>query len=376
MLQTLPPKPVSQMPLTVRERRSPFWASSNAHGPNGYMVYNHTLIPSTFGEAEDQYHHLKSAVQLWDVGCERQIELVGPDAARLVQMSTPRDISRMAHDKCFYIPTVDGQGHMTNDPVLLRLDDDRFWVSISNSDLLLYYKGIAAALNLDVRVFEPEVSPLAIQGPKADDLAARIWGDGVRDLRFFRHMRVDVNGTPMILARSGFSTQGGFELYFEGTENGDVLWDQLMEAGRDLDVRAGAPHQSERIESGMLSFLADITFDMTPFEAGLGQLCEMDRDIGCLGWAALREKRDPMRQLRPIEIEGDPLPPQSTFWNVVAEGGLVGRITSSCRAYSFDCNAAIGLIDSTHWDPGTALEVLTPDGPRAAVVKEKFWGRF
>ena len=126
----------------------------------------------------------------------------------------------------------------------------------------------------------------------------------------------------------------------------------------------------------MLSFLADITFDMTPFEAGLGQLCEMDRDIGCLAWAALREKQHPTRQLRPIKIAGDPLPPQSTFWNVIADGGIVGRISSSCRAYSFDCNAAVGLTDSIHSEQGTELEVLTPEGPREAVVRKKFWGRF
>lgn len=366
----------AQMPLTVRERRSAFWSSSDAHHPHGYMVYNHTLIPSTFGEAEDQYHHLKSAVQLWDVGCERQVEISGPDAARLVQMSSPRNIARMQDDQCYYIPTVDGQGHMTNDPVLLRLDEDRYWVSISNSDLLLYYKGIAAALGLEVRVFEPEVSPLGIQGPKADDLAAQVWGDDIRDLRFFRHMSVDVNGTPMILARSGFSTQGGFELYFEGREGGDLVWDQLMEAGRDLGVRAGAPHQSERIESGMLSFLADITFDMTPMEAGLTKLCVLDRDIGCLGWQALKARENPTRMLRPIEIAGDALPPQTAFWPVTAAGANVGRISSSCRAYSFDCNAAIGLIDQSHWDPGTALVVHTPTGPRDAVVRETFWGRF
>ncbi len=339
------------------------------------MVYNHTLIPSGFGDAEEQYHHLKSAVQLWDVGCERQIELVGPDAARLVQMSTPRDISRMQDDQCYYIPTVDALGYMTNDPVLLRLEEDRFWVSISNSDLLLYYKGIAAALHLDVKVFEPQVSPLGIQGPKADELAARIWGDCVRKLRFFRHMRVDVGGVPTLLARSGFSTQGGFELYFEGSEGGDVLWQQLMDAGRDLDVRAGAPHQSERIESGMLSFLADVTFDMTPFEAGLGKLCEMDRDVGCLGWNALQGKKEPKRQLRPVEVAGPPLPQQNTFWDVLGNGEVVGHVSSSCRAFGYGCNAAIGLINKSHRTPGTELTVLAPDGPRSAIVKEKFWGR-
>ena len=366
----------AQMPLTVRMRRSPFWSSSHAHDPHGYLVYNNTLIASYFGVPEEEYHHLKSAVQLWDVGCERQIEISGPDAARLVQMSTPRNISRMQDNQCYYIPTVDRDGGMTNDPVLLRLDEDRYWVSTSDSDLMLFYKGVAAALKLDVRVHEPEVSPLGIQGPKADDLAARIWGDAVRDLRFFRHMRVDVNGTPMLLARSGFSTQGGFELYFEGTAGGDVLWNQLWEAGRDLDVRAGAPHQSERIESGLLSYLSDITQDVTPFEAGLGKLCTMDRDIGCLGWKALQARQNPARQLRPIEIAGDPLPPQTAFWPVTIGGLRVGRISSSCRAYSFDSNAAIGMIGQNHWEPGTNLVVHTPTGPRDAIIKEKFWGRF
>lgn len=365
----------AQMPMTVRMRRSPFWSSSYAHNPHGYLPYNNTLIASYFGVPEEEYYHLKSAVQLWDVGCERQIEISGPDAARLVQMSTPRNIEGMQDDQCYYIPTVDRDGGMTNDPVLLRLDENRYWVSISDSDLMLFYKGVAAALKLDVHVHEPEVSPLGIQGPKADDLAARLWGDEVRELRFFRHMRVDVNGTPMLLARSGFSTQGGFELYYEGTTGGDVLWDQLWEAGLDLDVRAGAPHQSERIESGMLSYLSDITQDVTPFEAGLGKLCTMDRDIGCLGWDTLNAKKNPTRQLRPIEIDGGPLPAQTAFWPVTAQGKQIGRISSSCRAFSFNCNAAVGMIDRSHWDAGTNLVVHTPTGPRDAVVKDKFWGR-
>ena len=306
---------------------------------------------------------------------ERQIEISGPDAARLVQMSTPRDLSRMKEDQCYYIPTVDRDGGMTNDPVLLRPDEDRFWVSIADSDLILFYKGVAAALGLDVRIHEPDVSPLAIQGPKAEDLAARIWGDQVRDIRFFRHKRVDVNGTKMILARSGFSTQGGFELYFEGKTGGEVVWNQLFEAGRDLDVRAGAPNQSERVESGLLSYLSDIHQGVTPIEAGLGNFCELDNDLGCVGWAALREKREPARQLRPIEIDGPPLPPQTSFWSVTANGERVGHISSSCRAFSFNCNAAIAIINNSHWAPGTALEVHTPDGSRDAVVKDKFWGR-
>lgn len=363
------------MPLTVRMRRSPFWERSLAAGPNGYFVYNKTLIATGYSSEEDDYHHLKEAVQIWDVGCERQVEISGPDAFRLVQLSTPRDLSRLADDQCFYVPTVDSSGGMTNDPVLLRVDTDRYWVSISDSDLILFYKGVAAALRLDVAICEPRVSPLGIQGPKADELARRIWGDEVSSIEFFRHKRVDVNGTPMILARSGYSLQGGYELYFEGQAGGEVLWDQLMGAGRDLDVRAGTPCQSERVEAGLLSYLSDITPDMTPFEAGLGKFCRMDKDVGCLGWPTLERKQDPVRQVRAVEIDGGPLPPQGTFWDVTADGRKVGRISSSARAYWFDVNAAIGLIDRSHWNPGTAIVVHTPDGPREAEIKERFWGR-
>ncbi len=363
------------MPLTVRMRRSPFWERSHAAGAQGYITYNNMLIATGFHGPQEDYRHLKSAVQVWDVGVERQIEISGPDAGKLVQMSTPRDISRMGDDQCFYIPTVDGLGCMTNDPVLLRVEQDRYWVSIADSDQILFYKGVAAALQLRVSIHEPHVSPLAIQGPKADDLAARIWGDCVRDLRFFRWMHVDVNGQKMILARSGYSVQGGFELYFEGHEGAANLWDQLFEAGTDLDVRAGTPCQAERVEAGLLSYLSDITQDMTPFEAGLGAMCAMDKDVGCLGFAALKNKQSPNRQIRPIEIAGGPLPPQGTFWPVTAGGQTVGRVSSSCRAYDFDCNAGIALMNDSHWDPQTNVQVHTQDGPRDALVKEKFLGR-
>ena len=356
-------------------RRSPFWSRSHAAGAQGYIIYNHMLIATGFTSPEEEYRHLKSAVQLWDVGVERQIEISGRDAKHLVQLATPRDIGQMQDDQCYYIPTVDAQGGMTNDPVLLRLEEDRYWVSISDSDLILFFKGAAAALGLDVKIFEPDVFPLAIQGPRADDLVAALWGDELRDLRFFRHTRVSVDGISMVIARSGYSIQGGFELYFEGHRGAETLWDQLIEAGRDLDVRAGTPCQSERIEAGLLSYLTDITPDMTPFEAGLGKMCNIERDIACIGMTALRAKRVPKRQIRPIEIDGHPLPMQETFWPVLAKGEPVGRISSSCRAFDFDCNAAIGLVNDSHWEPGAQLTVLTPDGVREALVKEKFWGR-
>lgn len=364
------------MPVTVRSRRSPFWSRSHAAGGHNYIVYNHMLLAADITTPEEDYQHLKRAVQLWDVGCERQIEIIGPDANRLVQASTPRNISTMADDQCFYIPTVDGTGCMTNDPVLLRIAPDRYWLSIADSDLILYLKGVAAALKLNVTVHEPAVSPLGIQGPKADELAERMWGKQVRDIRFFYHKRVNVQGTEMILARSGYSTQGGYELYFEGESGGQELWDELMHLGADLDVKAGSPCQAERIEGGLLSYLSDITHDMTPFEAGLARFCDMQQDIGCLAWSTLQAKQKPERQIRPIEIMGEQLPMLQNFWSVTDQSGnTIGRISSACRAWSYNCNAAIGLINNTHWDAGTELVVHTPAGTRDAVVREKFWGR-
>ena len=367
------------MPFSVRIRRSPFFERSHAAGAQSHLVYNHMLLAGDFVSAEEDYKHLKRAVQIWDVGCERQVEIAGPDAARLVQMSTPRDIGAIRDDQCFYIPTVDRDGGMTNDPVLLRVGPERYWVSIADSDLMLFYKGLAAGLDLDVAIREPEVSPLAIQGPRAQALVARVWGEEAAGIGFFRHVRVDVDGRSMILARSGYSLQGGFELYFEddtSSGGGDRLWDRLMEAGRDLDVRAGSPSQTERIEGGLLSYLSDITPDMTPFEAGLGRFCTMDRDVGCLAFQALSARRDPVRQVRPVEIAGDRLTPITGFWAITDDDGApLGRVSSSAWSFDFGCNVAIGLVDKSHWAPGTELTVRTPDGPRRAVVRSEFWGR-
>ncbi len=171
------------------------------------------------------------------------------------------------------------------------------------------------------------MAPLGIQGPKADELVRRVWGNDAASIGFFRHTRVDVDGTPMILARSGYSLQGGFELYFEGLKGGSALWDRLMDVGKELDVQAGSPSQTERVESELLSYLSDITQDMTPFEAGLGKFCHLDRDTGCLGLGALREKRDPSRQIRPVWIEGEQLPPMTEFWSVTDHKGRpAGRV--------------------------------------------------
>lgn len=357
-----------------RLRRTPFSEGVEAAGCKAYTVYNRMLLPTVFESIEADYRHLKRHVQVWDVACERQVELRGPDAARLMQMLTPRDLRGMLPGRCAYVPIVDETGGMLNDPVAVKLAEDRWWVSIADSDLLLWIKGVANGYRLDVLVDEPDVSPLAVQGPKAEELVARVFGEAVREVKFFRFGMFDFEGVEMVVARSGYSKQGGFEIYVEGGENGMPLWNALMQAGEDLQVRAGCPNLVERIEGGLLSYGNDMTDDNTPHECGLGRFCDTATAIGCIGRDALLRvaKEGPVQQIRPIVIEGD-IPPCDRVWPIYGDGARVGQVTSASRSPDFGVNVAIGMVRMTHWKPGTALEVETPDGMRDAKVQAEFW---
>lgn len=358
-----------------RLRRTPFSEGVEAQGVKAYTVYNRMLLPTVFESPEADYRHLKEHVQVWDVACERQVELRGPDAGKLMQMLTPRDLRGMMHGQCFYVPIVDETGGMLNDPVAVKLSEDRWWISIADSDLLYWVKGIANGWRLDVLVDEPDVSPLGIQGPKSDDLLARVFGDSVRDIKFFRFGWFQFEGRDLAIARSGYSKQGGFEIYVDGTDIGMPLWNALFDAGEDLNVRAGCPNLIERIEGGLLSYGNDMTDDNTPHECGLGKFCNTHTAIGCIGRDALLRvaAEGPVQQIRPIAIGGDKVPGCDRPWPVYANGTKVGQVTSAAWSPDFETNVAIGMMRMTHWDAGTTVEVETTDGMRPAVVQEKFW---
>ena len=359
-----------------RLRRTPFSQGVEAARVKAYTVYNHMLLPTMFRSVEEDCAHLKSAVQLWDVACERQVELRGPDASKLMQMLTPRDLRAMQPGQCFYVPIVDETGGMLNDPVAVKIEDDRWWISIADSDLLFWVKGIANGYRLDVLVDEPDVSPLGVQGPLADELMSRVFGDAVRDIKFFRFGWFDFQGTPQLIARSGYSRQGGFEIYLDGSKNGMPLWNALMEAGRDLDVRAGCPNLIERIEGGLLSYGNDMTRENTPHECGLGKFCHTETAIGCIGRDALLRvaKEGPIRQIRPIGIEGKPVPACDQPWAIMDGTTQIGQVTSATWSPQFETNVAIGMVRMTHWDLGTDIDVVMPDNTvRPAVVFKDFW---
>src|SRR6056297_2539917 len=358
-----------------RLRRTPFSEGVEAAGVKAFTVYNHMLLPTMFRSIEEDYWHLKEAVQVWDVACERQVELRGPDAGRLMQMLTPRDLRSMLPGQCYYVPIVDETGGMLNDPVAVKLAEDRWWISIADSDLLYWVKGLAYGFRLDVLIDEPDVSPLAVQGPRADELMARVFGESVRDIRFFRFAPLEFEGRPLVVARSGYSKQGGFEIYVEGADIAMPLWHALMEAGRDLDVHAGGPNLIERIESGLLSYGNDMTDDNTPHECGLGRFCNTQSAVGCIGRDALLRvaKEGPVQQIRAIAIDGPPVPVCDRFWPLLAGGTEVGRISSAAWSPDFDTNVAIGMVRMTHWDAGTELRITAPDGERRGVVQDGFW---
>jgi dimethylsulfoniopropionate demethylase len=269
---------------------------------------------------------------------------------------------------------VDETGGMLNDPVAVKLAEDRWWISIADSDLLLWVKGIAFGYRLDVLVEEPDVSPLAVQGPHADDVMAAVFGDRVRDVRFFRFGVFDFQGRDLVVARSGYSKQGGFEIYLEGGDMGMDLWNAIMEAGKQWDIHAGCPNLIERIEGGLLSYGNDMDRRNTPHECGLGRFCNTQTAIGCVGRDALLRVavEGPVQQVRAIEIHGD-VPPCDRIWPLMDGDRQVGRVTSAAWSPDFECGVAIGMVRMTHWDSGTDLDVMTPDGPRAVSVHETFW---
>ena len=365
---------MAQISFSRRVRSTPFSEGVEAAGVKAYTVYNRMLLPTVFESVEYDYRHIKDHVQVWDVAVERQVELRGPDAGRLMQMLTPRDLRGVLPGRCAYVPIVDETGGMLNDPVAVKLAEDRWWISIADSDLLFWVKGVAQGYRLDVLVDEPDVSPLAVQGPKAEELMVRVFGDTIRDVRFFRFGMFEFEGRQLAVARSGYSKQGGFEIYVEGSDLGMPLWNRLFEAGEDLQVRAGCPNLIERIESGLLSYGNDMTDDNTPHECGLGRFCDTATAIGCVGRDALLRvaKEGPVQQIRPISIEGE-IPACDRVWPIYGNGKRVGQVTSAAWSPDFETNVAIGMVKMTHWDPGTTIEVETQDGMRLARVEETFW---
>ncbi len=332
-----------------------------------YSVYNHMLLPGSFRGLENDYWHLRSSVQIWDVSCQRQIEISGVEADQLAQLLTVRDIRNVAVGRCVYAPVVDFDGGLINDPVVIHAGPDRWWFSLADSDLGLWAEGLARGYGMEVRVAELDVWPLAIQGPKSEDVMSLVFGEAVRSIRFFQFERLEFEGRSMIVARSGWSAQGGFEVYVDDADVGVALYDALMEAGGAFDIGPGGPNLIERIEAGLLSYGGDMTRDNNPLECGLDQYCSLSSDMEAIGLSALRahSERPLARRIRGLTIEGPPLEPLVARWPLRGDQGPIGAVTSAAWSPRLKKNIALAMVDTGAPD---LVEVETPSGSRSAEV--------
>ncbi|WP_299400287.1 dimethylsulfoniopropionate demethylase [Pelagibius sp.] len=355
---------VSNIVLSSRVRRSPYFAATQRYGCKAYSVYNHMYLPLYYESPEADYWHLVNGVTLWDVAVERQVEIVGPDAARLVQRLSPRDLSSCAVGQCKYVMMTDARGGIVNDPVLLKLAEDRFWLSLADSDVLLWAKGIALAGGYDVEVFEPDVSPLQLQGPLAAAVGEALFGAALNDLKYFRFAEFDLDGMPLIVSRTGWSGERGYEIYLQNGADGDRLWEVIMEAGRPHGIKPATPSTIRRIEGGLLSYGADMTLENNPYEMNLGRLIDLEQEADFIGKASLaRIAQDGVRQrLVGLIIEGG----RETTAGleraaVVRDGQAVGRVTSVAYSPRLEQTIALCLVTAEYSAEGTVLTVQ-PEG--------------
>ena len=350
--------------MTRRIRRTPYTSKVEAAGVRGFTVVNHMLLPKAFQPStEDDYWHLREHVQLWDVSTQRQVEVKGPDAAKLVQWMTPRNLSNAKPGDCLYVPLIDENAGMINDPVLLKLAEDHFWLSIADSDVLLWAKGLALGKGFDVSIIEPDISPLAVQGPKSEDLMASLFGDDIRKLRFFKFGWFDFEGTKQLIARSGYSKQGGFEVYLNGFHLGEKLWDAVWQAGEAFNIRPGCPNLIERIEAGLLSYGNDFTLENSPLECGLSTYCDIEGDFDFIGKSALKKVTDEgiTKTMRGIKFGDRKLPGVAIPLAVMAGQKQIGQITSGTWSPRLECNIGVSMIERGHWNKGQPVTIIDTD---------------
>lgn len=351
---------------TPRIRRSPYFDATVADGVTSFSVYNHMYMPTGFGDPMAEYRRLIEGVAMWDVACERQVELEGPDAGRLAQILCPRKLRGMKTGQGWYVPVCDHSGTLINDPILLKLAEDRYWLSIADSQLRLWASAVAAERGLDVRVTEPDVSPLAVQGPKAVDVVAALFGDWVRALGHFRFRETDLDGIPILLQRSGWSKQGGFELYLRDGSRGTELWNKVKSAGQPYDIGPGCPNGIERVESGLLSWGGDTDWETNPFEVRLGKYVDLDAPDDTIGITALRRIKAAGVRRHQLGIALDhpePLTLQDRRPEVFAGATLAGRMTANAWSPRLGRNIGLALVSVAH-GPGDRVTVALDDGRR------------
>ena len=352
-------------------RKSPFFDATVNWGATGFSVYNHMYIPRDFGDPEENFWNLVNDAILCDVSVERQVEISGPDAAQFVQFLTPRDLSKMKVGQCKYILIINEDGGLLNDPVLLRLAEDRFWISLADSDILLWAQGVAVNTDFDVNIFEPDASPLQLQGPKSRDIMVQLFGESILDLKYYWHREYKWKGISLIVSRTGWSSELGYEIFLTDQTQGNELWDHIMSIGEPMGLKPGHTSSIRRIEGGMLSYHADADITTNPFELRLDRLVDLKSPHKFVGKQALLKIKTQGVKVKQVglALECDPLSgPNTQFWTIRKDEQKVGKVTSAIYSPRLMKNIALAMVSIEYNGVGVKLDVDTPNGSFAARV--------
>lgn len=364
--------------LYTRIRKSPFFYASQRHGVKRYSFYNHMYHPRHYGDPVEEYWQLVKGVTLWDVGVERQVEITGPDAFTFANMLVPRDLNKCAVGQCKYVFITAPDGGIINDPILLRLGENHFWISVADSDVLLWAMGVAYQSGLDVTIGEPDVGPLQVQGSKSKDVLVDLFGESVLEIPYYYLREYELDGMDVIVSRTGYTAELGFEIYVkDASRDGEKLWDIVLEAGKPHGLTVIGPCHIKRIEAGILALGADMWLDTNPYEVEMGYewMVDLEQEADFVGKEALRriKAEGVKRKLVGVEIGGDRLGSYNDgsmidFFPVYSNGDRIGKVTSACHSPRLEKNIGYAMVPIEFAELGTELEVETPSERTSAVV--------
>ena len=358
-------------------RKSPYFDATVRWGATAFSVYNHMYIPRDFGDPVQNFWNLVNGAILCDVAVERQVEITGPDAAKFIQMLTPRDLSNLSVGQCKYILITNADGGILNDPILLRLGENHFWISIADSDILLWAQGVSVHSGLNVTIREPDVSPLQLQGPKSGEVMKALFGESIMSLKYYWLREVELDGIPLIVSRTGWSSELGYELYLQDGSLGDELWEKIMAEGIPFGLKPGHTSSIRRIECGMLSYHADVDINTNPYELGMDRLINPDMESEFIGKAALLRirKNGVSRKQVGLQIEGAPQKgTNTTFWDIRKNGNTVGKVTSAVYSPRLERNIALAIVSAELAETGNVVDVSMPSGTvQASIVETPFF---
>jgi glycine cleavage system aminomethyltransferase T len=358
----------------ARNRRTPYYEATQKHGPLGFTVYNHMYFPIRFDTFEAEFDALLTGVTLWDVAVERCLEISGPDGFRFAQLLTPRDLSTCAVGQAKYVLICDSDGGIINDPVLTRMDENTFWFALASSDALLFARGLRNAYpDLDVTIQEADVAPLQVQGPRSKDLMVKLLGEDILQLRYYFWTEAKIGGVPVVVTRTGWTSEIGYEVYTTDTSRGNDVYEAIMDAGREFGIKPTGPSDIRRIEGAIFNWGADMTYQNNALEMGLDRLVDLDAltPDECISIGAYRRIKDVgvSNRINGVVFDGEPFPALNAVkWPASIDGAEVGKVTSAIYSPRLGQNIGYCWLPADRSREGQVVSVQTEFGPRTGTV--------